>query len=237
MAWYRPGRDPNHPGDPPPQWALLGKGTRIALLVTVIAGIVIALLIMSSRSAGAAQETDVTTILSVPSPTPWVGSQRVELPAAGLAVTFPADWVVELAEEGSDLPIVFLALPERFGPQVEVQSLLVAEGPDQHERDTFTLCTLVRYAPIDLTADEFLHEAFGQSDSIVVESLRDGLSRVLVNDWIQSRILADDPEALYADHYAIRGDHAVAVLWCTGTISHREDWLSIAESVEFLPEE
>ena len=44
-------------------------------------------------------------------------------------------------------------------------------------------------------------------------------------------------EALYADHYAIRSDHAVALLWCTGVISHREDWLSIAESVEFLPEE
>ena len=48
-------------------------------------------------------------------------------------------------------------------------------------------------------------------------------------------ILADDPEGFRIDHYAIDGDDAVAVLWCTGTISHRGNWRSIAESLEFLP--
>ena len=68
-----------------------------------------------------------------------------------------------------------------------------------------------------------------------MESLRDGLSRVLVNSWLQSRILTDTPEAIYSDHYAIGTEEAVAVLWCAGVISHRDDWLAIAESIEPLP--
>jgi hypothetical protein len=89
MAWYKPGRDPNHPGDPPPKWAPLGKGTRIALLVTVIAGVVIALLIISARSADASD-----------------AAQHVEMPEAGLVASFRADWVIRSAEEGSELSFV-----------------------------------------------------------------------------------------------------------------------------------
>lgn len=235
MAWYKPGRDPDHPGDPPPKWARLSRTARLALLITVIAGIVIALLVITTRTAGAIEKADAGTVGSGSSPTPRVAGQLVEVPEAGLALTFPSDWVIELDEEGSDLSILVLAHPDRFGPEVELQSLLVAESPYLEDRDTRTGCTLVRYAPIGFTADEFLLEIFGQSDSIVVERLSDGLSRVLVNQWFQSRILADDPEASYSDHYAIGGDGVVAVLWCTGSISHRGDWLSIAESVEFPP--
>ena len=162
---------------------------------------------------------------------------RVEMPDAGYAVTFPDDWAVEIVEEGSEPSILVLAHPEEFGPDVDLERLLVATAPNPQEREGFSLCTLVRYAPIDLTADEFLHEIFGQSDDIVIERLHDRLSRALVNPFLSSRIMVDTPEAIYVDHYAIGADNAVAVLMCYGVASHRDDWLSIAESIEFLPAE
>jgi len=157
MAWYKPARNRNHPGDPPPKWAPISRAGRLVLVVTVIAGVVIAFVIIATRSA-----------------------------------------------EATD--------------------------------DAAAACSLVRYAPIELTADPFLHESFGQSDSIVVESLREGLSRVLVNGFGESRIMTAVPKMLYVDHYAI-ADDAVAVLWCSGDIAHREVWRAIAESVESLPGE
>ncbi len=236
MAWFRPARNRDHPGDPPPRWAPISRAGRLVLVVTVITGIVIALMIMATRTTGATDDTDVATDSPGASQPPWTVGQRVEVPDAEFAMTFPEDWVVERLEEESGADILTLGQPERFGPDVELQRLLIAEGPDMQERDAFTLCTLVRYAPIDLTADEFLHEIFGQSDDIVIERLHDRLSRALVNPFLSSRIIVDTPEAIYVDHYAIGADNAVAVLMCYGVASHRDGWLAIAESFESLPE-
>ena len=236
MGWYKPGRNPNHPGDPPPKWAPLSKRGRFALLVAVIAGIATALILMATTSAGATDDTIVVTASPDPLPPSWNDGQRVEVPDPGLAMTFPERWVIELLEGGSGPDFIILTQPERFGPEVELQRILAAKGPG-HERDTSTFCTLVRYAPIDLTADEFLGEVFSQSDSWVIESLREGLSRVLVDPWFTGHILTRIPDAVYVDHYAIGTDSAVAVLMCYGVASHRDDWLAIAESFEFLPTE
>jgi hypothetical protein len=108
--------------------------------------------------------------------------------------------------------------------------------PEGQEGDRPHGCTLVRYAPIDLTADEFLNEVFEQSE-LAVESLHGGLSRVFMNQFFAGRIVTDHPEHPYIEHYAIGGDSAVALLWCTGVASHRGDWLSIVETFEFLPAE
>jgi hypothetical protein len=91
MWSYKPGRNPNHPGDPPPKWAPLSKRARLALLVTVIAGIVIALLILATRTAGAADGVGVGATPHA-SPPPWFGG-GVELPRYGLALTVPDGWV------------------------------------------------------------------------------------------------------------------------------------------------
>ena len=235
MYRFRPARNPKHPGDPPPKWAPIGRTGRLVLLGTVIVGIIIAFVIMTTRTADAADDTDGTLALTGPSSSPG-SSQRVEVREAGYAVTFPQGWVVEIVEEDSDTAILVLSGPERFGPDVELQNLLVAWGPEGHQRDTLNACTLVRYQPIELSAEEFLNEIHGQSDSIVVEPLREGLSRVLVNQFLQSRILSD-PEARYSEVYAIGADGAVAILWCSGTLPHRGDWQSIAEAFGFLPAE
>ena len=218
MAWFKPARNSAHPGDPPPRWAPISRAGRLVLVVTVITGIVIALMITATRTAGATHDTDVAAVSPGAAPPPRTVGQRVEVPEAGLAVTFPEDWVIKLVEEGPEPEFIILTQPERFGPEVKLQPVLVAEGPDMRERDTFTFCTLVRYAPIDVTADEFLAGVFS-SDELVVERLDDRSSRVLVNPWIQSRILVDTPEAIYVDHYAIAADNAVAILMCYGVAS------------------
>ena len=235
MYGFRPARNRNHPGDPPPKSAPLSKRGRLALLGTVIAGVVIALMIIVTRTAGAADDTDGAANVAGPS-SPAESSQRVEVREAGYAVTLPEDWVVEIVEEDSDTAILVLSGPERFGPDVELRSLLVAWGPGGRgpARDRWNGCTLVRYQPIEITADEFLHEIYGQSEDLAVESLHEGLSRVLVNQWFQSRILTDSPGAIYSEQYAIGGDRVVALLWCSGGASHRGDWPSLAESFEFL---
>jgi hypothetical protein len=91
MWSYKPGRNPNHPGDPPPKWAPLSKWARLALLVTVIAGIVIAFLILATRTAGGADGVGERATPDPPPP-PWFGG-RVELPRYGLALTVPDGWV------------------------------------------------------------------------------------------------------------------------------------------------
>jgi hypothetical protein len=63
------------------------------------------------------------------------------------------------------------------------------------------------------------------------------VSRVLTNQFQTGRILTDSPAAVYWEPYAIGGSYAVAVLWCTGRLSRREEWLSNAASFEFLPAE
>jgi len=57
MAWYKPGRDgPSRRS--PPKWAPMGRASRLVLAVTVIVGIAIALTIVATRTAGAADRTD-----------------------------------------------------------------------------------------------------------------------------------------------------------------------------------
>jgi hypothetical protein len=192
----------------------------IAFLISCLLGI----------SAGSA------VVAQTPSPDPVGVGHRVEVPEMGFAATFPEGWVVEIVEEGSETAILVQSGPERFGPDVELRNLLVARGPEGQEGDRPHGCTLVRYAPIDLTADEFLNEVFEQSD-LAVESLHEGLSRVFMNMWWKGHILTDQPEHPYIEQYAIGDDSTVALLWCTGVLSYRGDWLSIAESFEFLPAE
>lgn len=232
MYGFRPARNRKHPGDPPPKWAPLGRTGRLVVLVTVIVGIVIALLIMTSRTAGAADSADGAASQPEPSSAPpWFGG-RVEVPEAGFAATFPEDWVVEIVEEDSDTAILVVSGPERFGPDTELRNLLVAWGPEGQDRDTLEICTLVRYQPIELTADEFMDEIWGMDGGLPVESLHEGLSRAHADPGVP--FFGND---LFLEQYAIGGDEAIAFLWCTGVESHSDDWRSIAESFEFLPAE
>ena len=46
---FKPGRNTQNPGDPPPRWSLQSRASRVAVGLTVAAGIVIGLLIAAAR--------------------------------------------------------------------------------------------------------------------------------------------------------------------------------------------
>ncbi len=62
-----------HPGDPPPRWGLSKTG-RLVIAVTVAVGVVIALMIIVARPAGASDDA---------------AGDGVEMPEYGFAVTVP----------------------------------------------------------------------------------------------------------------------------------------------------
>ena len=101
MAWYKPGRNPDHPGNAPPKWAPLSKAGRLVLLVSVIAGVVIGLMIVATRTTGAADAIDGATNQPSTSSLPTSG-QRVEIPEAGMALTIPAGWGFQVEMRPTD---------------------------------------------------------------------------------------------------------------------------------------
>jgi hypothetical protein len=88
MAWYKPGRDGPSRTSRLKVWAPMGRAGCLVLVVAVIVGVVIALMIVATRTAGAAGGTDgpATTPESVGPPS---FGQRVEVSEAGFALTFP----------------------------------------------------------------------------------------------------------------------------------------------------
>ena len=46
---FRPGRNSQNPGDPPPRWGLKSRASRFAVGLAVVAGIVIGLLLAAAR--------------------------------------------------------------------------------------------------------------------------------------------------------------------------------------------
>jgi hypothetical protein len=56
MFGFRPGRNSRHPGDRPPMWAPLSRAGRLTLAIAVIAGVVIALMILATRPVEASRD-------------------------------------------------------------------------------------------------------------------------------------------------------------------------------------
>ncbi len=155
-------------------------------------------------------------------------NNRIEIPEAGIAASFPDDWTVKT--DDADLGFIVVAGPERFGSDVRMQPIAVAEPPGQEPDALPDACTLVLYRPIALTTDEFMAEIYGQAESIWVESAGRDLSFVLLDsqDTLGERTHGQ---------YARAGEDAIAFLWCWGQVPREHQWRAIAESIEFLSAE
>ena len=231
MAWYKPGRNPNHPGDPPPKWAPLGKGTRIALLVTVIAGIVIALLIITTRSADAVSDHPGAASHDV-------SGQRVEMPWAGVAVTFPEQWHVIVTPE--ELPRTRAG--RLRGPTIPIFPIL-ASGIDpeyrlrQEQCDLVTFDLVPRWEPLPLTTYDIafsLAELLLPDDGFGTEEIALPAGEAT---HLTQQTRPSDREA-FSSAFVVARDGGYVWLWCTSLDeSPDDDWLSIARTIEFLPEE
>ncbi len=152
--------------------------------------------------------------------------QRVEVPAAAIAVSFPDDWTVWTDE--ADLGFIVPSGPERFGADVLMQPILRAEPAGQASGGFPSACTLVSYRPASQTPTEFLAELYGRAEDVDIETLGSDLSAAHLDELVSTG------QRVHAQ-YAKDIEGGVALLWCWSEVPREDLWRSIAESIEPLP--
>ncbi len=227
MAWFRPARNRDHPGDPPPKWAPMGRAGRVVLVITVIVGVVIALLIMSTRTAGAADGTDGPAATAESVAPPSFG-QRVEVPEAGFAVTFPLDWEVSI--DTSDVP--------GEGGTFAVVSGREAASDVTCEVYLYGPCTGSSFGDCAAALDEVAarmvayfegDESSSRTDESAAMDLPAGYAVRVDTEWID--------EGVFGSLYLLTDGKVHDSLRCRGSERPEDRWLSIAETFAFLPAE
>ena len=204
----------------------MGRAGRLVLVITVIVAVVIALLIVSTRTAGAADGADGTT--TPESATPPSFGQRVVVPEAGFAITFPVDWEVSI--DTSDLP-------------GEGGTFAVVSG---REAASDVTCEVYLYGPctgspfgdcaaaIDEVAARMLayfdgDESSSRTDESTAMDLPAGYAVRVDTEWID--------EGIFGSSYLLTDGKIHDSLLCRGSERPEDRWLSIAETFEFLPAE
>ena len=213
-------------------------------------GLLAGLLVLALGSGVVAQE---------PSPPPWFGG-RVEMPEHGFAVILPDDWVafdtgadvdgqVEAAQtrltglpesEFADLRMVVTdALAEGFQLFALEFSEQVIQGQVEAHSCIFTVLPDVA-RQLDEAFMDRLFLTVANNELVTDVERPTPVNLAAGPGWMlaamsQNPYDADDwgPTVIYV---AEGGDDAFSVV-CTGPVRPDDDWLSIAETFEFLPEE
>jgi hypothetical protein len=195
----------------------------------------------------------VTAQSPSPSPTQTTGpaGQRVVVPTAGIALTLPADWSVQLPmEELEYLPPGLMAkLTTPFSLWTVLHSLTPLEYPDAGSIGCDIVLTRIDGAVLEpggtalrvgeerLTLDRLLTIAWTEPES-------DGshtMSRILLPAGPSERrdiIEHDDVGDWYLTEFHLVVPVGVATLSCLGfEESAADDGLAIAETIEFVPSE
>jgi len=146
-----------------------------------------------------------------PSPSPTALTQRVEAPEAGIAVTFPDDWVVEVG------PIMSGAVLSAEAPGGDTCAVML---PDH-----------TRWSDLD-DAGEFIQSVLRDFGAATTSTAL----RLPVGDAI--RIDAEVAEEGFFDTtYLLTDGTTFYGLTCDASDPPDGRWLAIAESFEFLPAE
>jgi len=184
-----------------------------------------------------------------PSPPPWFGG-RVEMPEHGFAVTLPDDWVtyaptadiasqVEAMSEFYDPALWFVVegvLRDKLDAVASRDVQLYSEAPKSNAGRCILDATPVSAATAHVAADHMYASYVDDPAARDVEPplrvdlpagaaylVRMSLRQVSLDPWSPSSI------------YALPMGEGVLLLFCQGI--SQDDWLSIAETIEFLPEE
>jgi hypothetical protein len=220
----------------------MGRAGRLALVITIIAGVVIALMIMATRSAAASDDVDLTVTVpdpSVPleaSPDPEA-SLRLVAPAHEFALTVPASWEMRTLEPDGE-PLSSQSLVRRDEMVYAAKPLPEGGG---------VLCVIHVYSTEDASP-----AALGTEVSGVVRDLQRVPENEVTTPVAEVVELAPGP-ALRVDldqdsptpslpdgtarvrsYYLVRDDE-LYVTGCRRSPGMDDSWLSIAESFEFLP--
>jgi hypothetical protein len=180
---------------------------------------------VTAQSAGPTQSEQPTQSAG---PTGAVGvTQRVEVPEAGIAMSFPADWTIRIPMSGrvSDVP----ANPDATEPACET-TLIWALGDDGR------WCDVDMYEGTGLTLEE--HAAWLQAKLQAVFKVDRFLATTSVELPFGTAIRIDMDDAVRdrtwrmylfergAEHY---------LLSCADQLHSEDDWMSVAETIELLP--
>jgi hypothetical protein len=180
-----------------------------AMLVTCLVGV------------GAGQ-----AVAQEPTPPPEAASQRVEVPEAGFAVTFPVDWEVSI--DTSDLP-------------GEGGTFAVVSGREAASDVTCEVylrgrCTGSPFGDCAAALDEVAarmvayfdgDESSSRIDESTAMDLPAGYTVRVDTEWID--------EGVFGSSYTLTDGKVADSLLCSGSERPDDDWLSIAETFEFLP--
>jgi hypothetical protein len=185
-------------------------------------------LVLDRLLAGCLPVGDGCALVEGPTPSRQEGSQRVEVPEAGFAITFPASWEVSI--DTSDL-------------RGEGGSFAVVSGRDPASDSTCEIylygpCTGTPFGDCAAALDEVAARmvayfdgdgSSSRTDASTTMDLPAGYAVRVDTEWID--------EGVFGSLYLLTDGSVHDTLRCRGSERPDDRWLSIAESFEFLPED
>ncbi len=214
------------------------------------AGAFAGLLVLALGSGVVAQEPSTE-------PPPWFGG-RVELPQHGYAFTLPEEWVA--FDLGGDIDAQVHALESRLiGWPASMFPYTRDEWLPAQTAAGGQLAAVELTSYQDVLADPASCMFVGWTDAMPLEDLADALFTSVLANFEATEIEPPTPVALpvgagwrfvhrwhepdhpnnesVSVHYVVAGDVVSLAFNCTANARPEDDWLSIAETVEFLPAE
>jgi len=172
-------------------------------------GLLAGLLVLVLGSGVVAQEA---------SPSPGTGVQRVEVPEAGVALTVPDDWDVDTPMQEMFLGVVQVLVATRPGSG----GCWIGLAPN------FNAMGLRDFADVVMLVFK-LNSNYEVAEEMADVSLPAGAA-------LRAYMVQHFPEGdLHQAPYILAAPKDFAFLNCIGYARPDDDWLSIAETFEFLP--
>ncbi len=144
---------------------------------------------------------------------PAGADRRVEMPEAGIALTFPGDWTTH---EPTPQEAESLLSEVKLGYRSLLRTALVADAPDQNE-----MCLVAE------VVGAHTHPPIGVVDGTPVDLPAGQAWHIDLAHWAGSSISA----------YTFTDGSTWFAVLCGSPVPRVDHWLSIAETFEFLPEE
>ena len=204
------------------------------LLITVIGGV--GLVIVATRTAGAADRIDGATNRPSPSSPPTSG-QRVEIPEAGTALTIPAGWGFGVEMRPTDWAAEAPAV-------ATIWHVLDSWSPAGDPEAATEYCSIGRLRVSEQSVGSMLFDgALGDPGPVTDQSApgwTHSTTEVLLPAGPATRNdeVGHEPDGVwYSTVYNLVAPDGMVWLNCSGPVRPDDHWLSIAEGIEFLPEE
>jgi hypothetical protein len=153
---------------------------------------------------------------------------RVEIPAASFALAFPSDWDIDVSASG--LADVSFAVVTGHSPESDVTCELFMYGPCSGEPFGDCADALDEIAARMIATYESSEDFEGMVEQTPVATA--AVHAIWMDiEW------AEDEDAAFGTTYLLTDGSVFDYLLCRGSERPDDRWLSIAETIEWLPAE